>query len=80
MVWSLGALVDGLGRKKFDEFYRQLITGQDKEHPKPKALKIGKVSIIGLAKMKKNHCDGDIFEHSFRLQILKLCSNISPSQ
>ena len=28
----------------------------------------------------KNHCDGDIFEHSFRLQSLKLFSNISLSQ
>ena len=28
----------------------------------------------------KNHCDGDIFGHSFRLQSLKLCPNISPSQ
>ena len=28
----------------------------------------------------KKHCDRDIFEYSFRLQSLKLCLNISPSQ
>ena len=28
---------------------------------------------------KENDCEGDIFKHSFRLQNLKLCSNISPS-
>lgn len=46
LVWSLGALVDGNGRVKFDEFYRQLITGHDQSHPKPKHLKIGKVCVI----------------------------------
>lgn len=43
VVWSVGALLDGNGRKKFDEFYRQLITGVDKDHPKPKQLKLAKV-------------------------------------
>ena len=49
MVWSIGALVDAAGRLTFDEFYRQLISGQDKEHAKPKHLKIGKVSIYSVS-------------------------------
>ena len=36
--------------------------------------------VSGFEITKKNHCDGEIFEHSFRLRSLKLCSNISPSQ
>ncbi|XP_057310450.1 dynein axonemal heavy chain 3-like isoform X2 [Hydractinia symbiolongicarpus] len=51
LVWSLGALVDGNGRVKFDEFYRQLITGHDQSHPKPKHLKIGKHNLFPEAGM-----------------------------
>ena len=43
-------------------------------------IKVGLQVELGFAGFDitmKNHCDGDIFEHSFRLQSQKLCSNIS---
>ena len=30
--------------------------------------------------LMKNQCDGDIYEHTFMLQSLTPCSNISPTQ
>jgi len=45
LIWSLGALLDGKSRQTFDEFFRQLVTGHDKENPKPKNLKITKVCL-----------------------------------
>ncbi len=45
IVWSIAGTLDGQSRKKFDEFYRNLITGSDKTHPKPKIIKLSKVNI-----------------------------------
>ena len=43
VVWSIGATINGDSRKKFDAFFRLLISGTDKDHPKPKNIKISKV-------------------------------------
>lgn len=43
IVWSIAGTLDGDSRKKFDDFYRQLLSGSDKKHPKPKIIKLSKV-------------------------------------
>ena len=45
VVWTLGGTMDGDSRKKFDQFFRLLISGTHPDHPKPKSIKITKVSI-----------------------------------
>ena len=37
-------MITGDGRKKFDAFFRTLISGTNKEYPKPKSSKLTKVS------------------------------------
>jgi len=36
--WSIGAVVDTDGRRKFDEYFRQLLVGDIKDHPVPGCL------------------------------------------
>ena len=43
MVWSIGGTINGDSRKKFDAFFRLLISGTDKDHPKPNNIKMTKV-------------------------------------
>lgn len=43
MVWSIGGTINGDSRKKFDAFFRLLISGTDKDHPKPGNIKMTKV-------------------------------------
>ncbi|CAG0920877.1 unnamed protein product [Notodromas monacha] len=40
VVWSMGAILIGESRLKFDEFFRQLILGFNLAHPKPKSFKL----------------------------------------
>lgn len=40
VVWSVGGTITGDSRKKFDVFYRSLIKGEDKEHPRPASIKL----------------------------------------
>ena len=42
-MWSVGGTINGDSRKKFDAFFRLLISGTDKDHPKPKNIKLTKV-------------------------------------
>ena len=44
MVWSIGGTINGDSRKKFDAFFRLLISGTDKDHPKPNNIKMTKVN------------------------------------
>ncbi|KAM6899568.1 dynein axonemal heavy chain 3 [Xenentodon cancila] len=46
VVWSLGGTITGDSRKKFDVFYRALLTGMDVEHPPPKNSKFKKSNIF----------------------------------
>eukprot|EP00795_Rhopilema_esculentum_P009610 gene9610-17369_t len=46
IVWSVAGTLDGDSRRKFDEFYRHLLSGSDKEHPKPKIIKLSKQNIF----------------------------------
>ena len=44
LVWSIGGTINGDSRKKFDAFFRLLISGTDKDHPKPNNIKMTKVT------------------------------------
>ena len=43
LVWSIGGTMNGDSRKKFDVFFRTLVSGTDEKHPRPKSFKLGKV-------------------------------------
>ncbi|XP_033109939.1 dynein heavy chain 3, axonemal-like isoform X2 [Anneissia japonica] len=42
LVWTVGGTLNGDSQKKFDQFFRVLISGTSPEHPKPKSIKITK--------------------------------------
>ncbi|KAB0793663.1 hypothetical protein PPYR_13283 [Photinus pyralis] len=42
IVWGLGSTLTSQGRISFDVFFRKLIYGEDKSHPKPKSFKLQK--------------------------------------
>ncbi|KAK7111861.1 dynein axonemal heavy chain 3-like isoform X2 [Littorina saxatilis] len=42
LVWTIGGNIMGDSKKKFDTFFRTLISGVDDKHPKPKSSKISK--------------------------------------
>ncbi|KAM6951542.1 dynein axonemal heavy chain 3 [Aplochiton taeniatus] len=46
VVWSVGGTINGDSRKKFDVFYRHLITGMNEEHPRPKSVKLTKSNVF----------------------------------
>ncbi|KAG7264995.1 hypothetical protein CRUP_017155 [Coryphaenoides rupestris] len=46
VVWSVGGTISGDSRKKFDAFYRLLITGTLHEHPHPKTVKLTKNNLF----------------------------------
>ncbi|MEQ2176601.1 hypothetical protein GOODEAATRI_029690 [Goodea atripinnis] len=46
LVWSLGGTITGDSRKKFDTFFRNMVTGMDDEHPRPKSIKLKKNNIF----------------------------------
>lgn len=46
LVWSVGATLAGDSRKKFDQFFRNVINGTNDDYPKPKSIKITKVSLL----------------------------------
>ena len=45
LIWSIGGTMNGDSRKKFDVFFRNLISGTNTEYPRPKTFKLGKVYI-----------------------------------
>eukprot|EP00794_Sanderia_malayensis_P008808 gene8808-9750_t len=57
MVWSVAGTLDGSSRKKFDTFYRELTTGSDKAHPKPKIVKLSKQNLFPES--------GSVFDYTF---------------
>ncbi|XP_065898705.1 dynein axonemal heavy chain 3-like isoform X2 [Dysidea avara] len=46
LVWSIAGTITGDSRKKFDVFFRTLISGTDAEHPKPKTVKLTKSNVF----------------------------------
>lgn len=46
LVWTIGGTITGDSRKKFDHYFRTLISGTDSEHPKPKSVKLSKSNTI----------------------------------
>ena len=42
IIWGFGSTLNQESRIKFDAFYRHLVIGNNKEHPRPKNLKITK--------------------------------------
>lgn len=57
IVWSVGAIIDGKSREKFDFFYRELVGGHNKDFPKPKDIKLSKQNIFPDA--------GAIYDYTF---------------
>ncbi len=45
LIWTLGGTMTGDARKKFDVFYRTLVSGTDQDHPRPKIIKLSKVCV-----------------------------------
>lgn len=45
MSWSLGGSLPDASRKKLNEFVRELLAGQNADHPKPKTVKFAKQSV-----------------------------------
>ena len=43
VVWGIGGTMNGDSRTKFDVYFRNLISGTDQDHPRPKTFKLGKV-------------------------------------
>ncbi|CAG5132944.1 unnamed protein product, partial [Candidula unifasciata] len=46
VVWTIGGTVMGDSKKAFDEFFRNLISGVDENHPKPKSIKLAKGNLF----------------------------------
>ena len=46
VVWSVGGTINGDSRKKFDAYYRLLITGTESEHPTPKNVQLSKSNLF----------------------------------
>lgn len=46
LVWTVGGTITGESRKKFDVFFRDLISGANANYPKPKSSKITKVCSV----------------------------------
>ena len=59
LVWSIGGTINGDSRKKFDAFFRLLISGTDKDHPKPNNIKMTKVQQLFTSRL----FEGDHFTY-----------------
>uniref|UniRef100_A0A8D2M5U6 Dynein axonemal heavy chain 3 n=1 Tax=Zonotrichia albicollis TaxID=44394 RepID=A0A8D2M5U6_ZONAL len=46
LVWTIGGIIDGDSRRKFDSFYRNLLNGMNDQNPRPKNVKINKGNIF----------------------------------
>jgi dynein heavy chain len=46
LVWTLGGTMTVESRKKFDVFFRTLISGTDPDNPKPKSIKLTKNTVF----------------------------------
>ncbi|XP_053480111.1 dynein axonemal heavy chain 3-like [Ictalurus furcatus] len=46
VVWTVGGTINGDSRKKFDVFYRNLLTGTMDENPRPKSVKLTKNNVF----------------------------------
>ncbi|KAG7492071.1 hypothetical protein MATL_G00010690 [Megalops atlanticus] len=46
VVWGLGGTINGDSRKKFDVFYRDLLTGMNDEYPRPKSVHLTKKNLF----------------------------------
>ena len=42
MTWSVGATINANGREKFDKFFREILSGTQDAHPRPKSVKLSK--------------------------------------
>nr|CAI5856319.1 unnamed protein product [Callosobruchus analis] len=46
LAWGLGSTLNHDGQRSFDVFYRKLLNGDNKHHPKPKSYKLAKNQIF----------------------------------
>ena len=56
LVWSVGGTLSGDSRKKFDHYFRHLISGTDDHHPKPKSVKLTKNNIFPERETVYDYC------------------------
>ena len=54
VVWGVGGTLTGDSRTKFDAYFRNLISGTDPDHPRPKTFKLGKVR-YGAVSLSHHH-------------------------
>ncbi|XP_009068409.1 PREDICTED: dynein heavy chain 3, axonemal [Acanthisitta chloris] len=46
LVWTVGGIIDEDSRKKFDQFYRNLLMGLNDENPRPESVKLTKTNMF----------------------------------
>nr|XP_034492395.1 dynein heavy chain 3, axonemal [Marmota flaviventris] len=46
LVWTVAGTINADSRKKFDQYFRNLIMGMDDKHPRPKSVKLTKNNIF----------------------------------
>lgn len=46
IIWGLCSTIDNNSRKLIDTFYRNLLLGKVREHPKPKVFKLSKSQLF----------------------------------
>ncbi|XP_057653134.1 dynein axonemal heavy chain 3 [Diorhabda carinulata] len=46
LLWGLGSTLTSEGRQNFDTFYRKLLNGDNRKHPKPKSFKLTKSQVF----------------------------------
>lgn len=46
IAWGMGGLLNAEGRRTFDAFFRRILNGEIKAHPKPKNFKLTKAQIF----------------------------------
>ncbi|KAF4087720.1 hypothetical protein AMELA_G00073630 [Ameiurus melas] len=55
MVWTVGGTINGDSRKRFDVFYRNLLTGTMDKYPRPKSVKLTKNNVFP-ERARNNDC------------------------
>ncbi|ELT89912.1 hypothetical protein CAPTEDRAFT_157693, partial [Capitella teleta] len=61
IVWSVGAMLDGASRLKFDEFFRSLCDEKNSKYPRPKNLKVKRSTMIPKR--------GLVYDHVYRYKM-----------
>ena len=60
-MWTVASTLTGDSRKKFDTYFRTLISGTDAAHPKPKSVKLTKVCKDVMFKVESQYFQSNVF-------------------